>query len=152
MIKYEIFTKYIDDNIQSIDLIKAQYLNLLSYLTVVNEITNEQFMTNINLIHKIGIIYIAYNEMDIIATGTILIEPKIIRNAMNVGHIEDIVVLPEYRNIGISSHILGLLKNYGFSNNCYKIILDVNDKYKQVYEKNNFRYTGIQMSIKYDEV
>ena len=37
------------------------------------------------------------NPFKIIASGTVIIEPKIIRNGMSCGHIEDIIVKKEYR-------------------------------------------------------
>ena len=85
-------------------------------------------------------------EFAIIATGTVIIEPKIIHQGKNVGHIEDIVVSKEMRNKGISQEILTILKSFALKENCYKIILDCDEAIKKVYVKNGFIIKGIQMA------
>lgn len=146
-INYSDFKLFIKNNLKNIDVIKTSYLNLLSKLTVVEDLSNKKFMEQIDNIYKTGIIYVAYIGMEIIGTGTIIIEPKIIRNAMSVGHIEDVVVDEKWRNRGISSQILNLLKAYGFNKNCYKIILDCDPKVIPVYKNSGFEEKGVQMSI-----
>lgn len=138
-----------------IDIIKESYLKLLGELSEINFISNKLFIENIEKIHNNGCIFVCYigspisnnNPFKIIASGTLFIEPKIIRNGKNVGHIEDIVVLSSYRNRGISQAILNILKNKAISNNCYKVILNCNDEVKQVYIKNGFKIVGHQMAI-----
>ena len=97
-----------------------------------------------------GIIYVCYiydNEKNIIfvASGTIIIEPKIIHGGKKVGHVEDIVVNSNFQKMGISVKIVEFLKRYGIENDCYKIILDCNKEIKKVYEKNDFYEKDIQM-------
>lgn len=131
----------------NINLIKSQYLNLLSMLTVVENMSDDLFIEKVNNISKIGMIIIAYTNEIIIGSGTIIIEQKIIRGGKNVGHIEDIVVHQDYRGKGICHNILNKLKDYAIDNNCYKIILDCDDNIKEVYEKNGFVCKGLQMAI-----
>ena len=88
-----------------------------------------------------------WSYFEIIGSGTIIIEPKIIRGCRFVGHIEDIVVHTNYRSCGICQNILNILKEIAINNNCYKIILDCNESVKKVYEKNNFVNNGLQMSL-----
>ena len=101
-----------------------------------------------------GNIFILYlstpdsEDFDILASGTILIEPKIIRGGKSVGHIEDVVVAEHVRNNGLSQVILNSLKQYAKQNDCYKITLDCTDEVKQVYVKNGFEQTGVQMVIR----
>lgn len=138
-----------------IDSIKESYLKLLGELTETNFISNNLFIKNIGKIHQMGCIFVAYigsplnnnNPFKIIASGTLIIEPKIIRTGKNVGHIEDIVVLTSFRNKGISQVLLNILKNKAIANNCYKIILNCNDDVKNVYLKNGFKLVGNQMAI-----
>ena len=135
-----------------IDKIKNRYLLLLSELTSTNYIENYLFNKNVEKIHDFGIIIVGYigdplnDEFEIIASGTIIIEPKIIRDGKNVGHIEDIVVSRLYRKHGLSQQILNMLKEYARENNCYKIILDCDDNVKNVYIKNGFHVKGLQMA------
>ena len=79
--------------------IKIDYINLLSELTVVNNISDETFMNQIEEIYKNGIIYVVHNDGEVIASGTIFIEKKIIHNCSNVGHIEDIVAASRGRAV-----------------------------------------------------
>lgn len=144
---------FINENLDNIELIKSSYINLLKELSECNEMSLEIFMDNLIKIHNVGIIVIAYigsfdsNDFEIIGSGTIIIEPKIIRNCKNVGHIEDIVVKTNYRGKKISHDILSNLKKYAYENNCYKIILDCENSITNVYKKNGFEMKGIQMAI-----
>ena len=135
-----------------LERIKKSYLELLSNLTMTTEIETTHFEKNIKRIHEMGMIIVGIvgdiktEQFDIIATGTIIIEPKIIRQGKNVGHIEDIVVSKEMRNKGISQEILSILKSFATNQNCYKIILDCDEVVKKVYMKNGFKIKGIQMA------
>lgn len=137
----------------NVDTIKEKYLNLLSELTVTTNLDTNIFLEKITLIHQMGYIMITYvnspglEEFDIIASGTIIIEPKIIRGGKNVGHIEDIVVKKEYRGKQLSRHILEELKSIAREKNCYKIILDCDEKLKSFYSKYEFEEKGVQMGF-----
>jgi glucosamine-phosphate N-acetyltransferase len=136
-----------------IDLIKNKYLNLLSDLTEVTDLSSEIFINNINAIHKMGTIIICYKEtplsdkFDIVASGTIIIEPKLIHGGKSVGHIEDIVTNCNYRGKGVAKDILDFLIQEGREKNCYKIILDCVEKLESFYSKNGFKKKGVQMSL-----
>ena len=134
-------------NIESIENIKNNYISLLSNLTIVSNISTPDFIKYIDDIYKNGIIYIVLKDnKNIIASGTIFLEQKIIRNCKKVGHIEDIVIDPNYRGLGLSSIIINKLTEYGFENDCYKIILDCDENIKKVYEKCGFEKKSIQMA------
>lgn len=149
------FTQLIDllnANPNIIESIKCQYLLLLSELTSTSYIETSLFIKNIERISEFGTIIVGIrddpsnNNIEIIASGTIIIEPKIIRGGKSVGHIEDIVVAKYMRGKGISSKILNILKLFARENNCYKVILDCNKEVKNVYIKNGFDVKGIQMA------
>lgn len=144
MINYCLLRSFIDENPQQLDGIKQSYITLLRELTTCPDVTLEQFISSID---KMPDVFIAHDNNNIVATGTILIEQKIIHGCKSVGHIEDIVVKKEYRNRGIAKELLNILKNHAKSKNCYKIILDCNDANVIVYEKSGFAKTGNCMSI-----
>ena len=149
-IQYTKLIDLLDTNSNNIESIKGQYLLLLSELSSTSYIETSLFVKNIEIISKmgaiiVGVIYDSSNNFEIIASGTIIIEPKIIREGQNVGHIEDIVVTKHMRSRGISSKILDILKLIARENNCYKVILDCNDEVKNVYIKNGFNVNSIQM-------
>lgn len=154
-IQFNSLKNLIDQNYKYINIIKKKYLLLLNQLTQTTDISDQLFINNINTIFLSGLIYIAYignpydDDFEIIASGTIFIEPKIIRGGRSVGHIEDIVVLSTYRGLGLSKTILKEIKNYGSKKNCYKLILDCYDDLCPVYEKSGFKKVGNQMSLYY---
>jgi glucosamine-phosphate N-acetyltransferase len=150
-INYSNLLEFVLNNINNLTDIKNQYIILMNQLTTSSNILNEIFLENIKKIHLFGIIIIAWieledNKFELIGSGTIIIEPKIIRSGKSVGHIEDIVVKDNYRGNKISFNILNKLKEYGKNNNCYKVILDCDEKLEKFYELNNFKKKGIQMS------
>jgi glucosamine-phosphate N-acetyltransferase len=136
--------------------LKNQYLELLNELSIVDNISDELFEYNLIKINSMGKIIIGYinnsinsiNSIELVGSGTIIIEPKIIRSCMNVGHIEDIVVKSNFRGMKISQNILNKLKNHALNNNCYKVILDCDINVISVYKSNGFESNGIQM-VKY---
>jgi len=132
--------------IENISEIKQQYLLLLGELTTVSEITNEEFFKNIVAIQSMGQIIVGIEDETIICSGTIIIEPKIIHGGRPAGHIEDIVVLEKWRNKGIAKELLEYLQKIAIHNNCYKIILDCNERLVSFYEKSRFSKKCIQMS------
>ena len=150
-VRYISLWDFIQFNKDKIEQIKGQYLLLLSNLSSTEYLDTQLFLKNITAIFDmgvilIGIIYDSNNNFEIIATGTIIIEPKIIRKGKNVGHIEDIVVSPQMRGKGISQKILEMLKQVAKEYNCYKVILDCSEHVKNVYYKNGFEIKGIQMA------
>lgn len=128
--------------------IKHQYIKLLSFLTEATDIPDQLFYDKINNINKMGIIIVCIlrigDDIIIIGTGTLIKEPKIIHGGKSVGHIEDIVVHPLYRNKHIAQTILNKLIEYG--SDCYKIILDCNPSLEPFYEKAGFNKKCIQMT------
>lgn len=150
-IKYIQLKDLLDANQNIIETIKTQYLLLLSELTVTNYIETSLFVKNVERISETGSIIVGVidnspNNIEIVASGTIIIEPKIIREGRNVGHIEDIVVSKEMRGKGISQKILDILKLIAREKNCYKVILDCDENVKNVYIKNGFNINGFQMA------
>ena len=130
----DLMNKYVDN----FDIIKDKHLSLLSELSVVTELDNNLYLENLEKISNMGTIIVCYidtplsENFDIIASGTIIIEPKFIRGGKNVGHIEDIVVKSTHRGKHISTDILNLLKTVAREKDCYKVILDCNKEVKKV--------------------
>ena len=113
------------------------YLDLLSQLTEVNKnnISSEKFSNFIDKLGENHKIIIIINNNKIIATGTLLIENKIIHSISKVGHIEDIVVDSNSKGLGIGKKIVNYLTNLAKENNCYKVILNCNDHNIGFYQK-----------------
>ena len=145
MVEFFELSSYIKEH--NLSHIKNKYLSLLRELTDTPDISDKDFSKYVNEIHKIGKIYIGIDNDIIICSGTIIIEPKIIHGGKCVGHIEDIVVLSSWRKKGLGYAMVQHLKEYGFNNNCYKIILDCKDNLETFYKTCDFNKTGIQMAV-----
>ena len=126
------------------------YLSLLEQLTIIEKekISYNDFEIFVNnLSHLHSIIVIECNNK-IIATGTLLIENKIIHNMGKVGHIEDIVTDKDYRSKGLGRKIIESLIQISQECNCYKLILNCSEENVGFYEKNTFLKREIEM-VKY---
>ena len=150
-LEYTTLLKLIQENTTQTDEIIEQYILLLSQLTQTPMLPKEIFMNNLCKITTMGVIYVCYhtkneNKICIVGSGTIIIEPKIIRSGKSVGHIEDIVVDEKCRSMGISKRIMENLFTFANENDCYKVILDCNPRLSDFYEKLGFEKHGIQMS------
>lgn len=131
-----------------------QYLQLLNQLSnttseVDNMMSFNQILGNINLNpnHYIFVIEDLSTET-IVASATLLIEPKFIHDGMCVGHIEDVVVSDQYRGKRIASHIIKLVTYIAkVSENCYKCILDCKPELTHLYGGAGYKNTACQMSV-----
>lgn len=121
------------------------YFNLLSQLTVCNIIPKKQFEKFISSLNNNHKILVYENNNNILASGTLFIEQKIIRNFGKVGHIEDIVVDKSLNGLGIGKKLLEELKNHAKNEGCYKIILDCRKDIIGFYEKCGFTKKEEQM-------
>ena len=126
------------------------YLDLLEQLTEVNKhlITYEKFsnfVENLNKNHKIIVIE---DNNKIIATGTILIEDKLIHGMSKVCHIEDIVICNTNRGMGLGKGLISFLINIAKDEDCYKVILNCKKEYVGFYEKCGLVNHAIEM-VKY---
>jgi glucosamine-phosphate N-acetyltransferase len=143
----------INKYLEKIDIIKDKHLSLLSELSVVSDLDTNLYLEHVKKINSMGTIFVSYidnplsENFDIIASGTIIIEPKIIRGGKSIGHIEDIVVKSTHRGKDISRDILDMLKTIARGKNCYKVILDCNEEIQRVYIKSGFEQKGLQMGI-----
>ena len=86
------------------------------------------------------------NTIRLLGSGTIIIEPKIIHGGKSVGHIEDVVVHPNYRNQGIAQTILNKLVEYS-KNDCYKVVLNCNPHMEPFFNHSGFEKKCIQMAL-----
>ena len=83
----------------------------------------------------------------IIGSATLLIEQKFIHNGGRAGHIEDVVTRKGYEGKGIGKEILKELIKIAKDNECYKIILDCDEKFVKFYEKLGFKKDSIMMRL-----
>ena len=121
------------------------------YLILINDFqkTNYTYNQFLNFLEKnknIEIWVIEQNN-ELIASGTILYETKLIHNISLYSHIEDIIVFSKYRNKGFGNILLNELIKVCKKNGSYKILLDCHEKLIIFYEKSGFKKNGNQMVI-----
>lgn len=127
------------------------YLECLSQLTVVGEISREAFVKRFKDLQLQNDSYhphVICNETGrIVAAGTLLIEKKFIRQCGSCGHIEDIVVDSAQRGKNLGKVLLQALRTMAIERfGCYKVILDCEEGKVQFYEKCGFKEKGRQMT------
>jgi glucosamine-phosphate N-acetyltransferase len=149
--EYQLLWQLIQDNTSQIEKILEEYIALLSELSVAPLLSKEEFINNLSQIKNMGFIYVCYyktveNSIHIVGSGTIIFEPKIIRNGKCVGHIEDIIVGKKHTSKGIAKKIIDKLMCLADEKGCYKVILDCKSELSTFYEKFGFEKHGIQMS------
>lgn len=83
----------------------------------------------------------------IIATISILIERKFYRGGKNVGHVEDVIVLPEYQHHKIGLQLMNHAIHYAKQHNCYKLILDCKESLYDFYKLLELTRSNIQMAL-----
>ena len=128
------------------------FFETLSNLTTVGDIRfNEYRMEIINRIlgDQNYIIMVAEEQENhtIIGTATLLIEQKFIHNGGRVGHIEDVATRAGYEGIGVGKKIIQKLIEISKELQCYKIILDCDDKVIGFYEKLGFKKKAVMMRL-----
>ena len=91
-------------------------------------------------------IYVYLEDDKIVGCITLIIEQKIIHNGGKVGHIEDFVILEDYRKQEIGKQLVDYVKNLCMQNNCYKTILDCDEALEKYYIKKGFTKKGSYMT------
>ena len=140
------------DKLSEKDILK--YLNVLNCLTNVYNSDDElkflirDFKDYINLLPKNMHIYIIILDDNIIGSGTLVVENKIIHGFGKVGHIEDVVIETKYQNKGYGKSLLDFLIKKGKEFKCYKVVLNCDDDKLSFYEKIQPSDTSIKVSRK----
>lgn len=115
-----------------------------------NKLNIERFSEIINIIinnsnHEIFLY--CDNSQNILGAVTCIIEQKIIHNGGIVLHIEDFVVKKENRKTYVGNCLIEYVIDYAKKNNCYKVILDCNNKLEKYYESYGFEKKGTYMGL-----
>ena len=133
------------------------YLNVLSKLTDVGEIDQTRFLQRLNYFrahsHEYYLIVIEHVSLrKIVGCGTMFLERKFIHNVGCVGHLEDVVTLPEYRGMQFGIMIIQALTSVSKNLGAYKTILDCLDKNVAFYKaKCGFTVCGNEMHVRHPE-
>jgi|LauGreDrversion4_2_1035121.scaffolds.fasta_scaffold175106_2 glucosamine-phosphate N-acetyltransferase len=123
----------------------------ISYKRLINDFretyfTEEQFVHFINQLHPFNEIWVIEKDGELVATGTIIFEQKLIHNMAILSHIEDICVIKELRSHGFGKQIVEHLIGRSRERGAYKVTLDCNETNEPFYIKCGLERRGVQMS------
>ncbi|WWC64164.1 uncharacterized protein I303_106772 [Kwoniella dejecticola CBS 10117] len=132
------------------DDVNRGHFDVLSVLTVAPQLSPKAYKENFDRLKACAgtyfIIVIVDKATDkIVASGSIIVERKFLRNAGLVGHIEDIAVSKAVQGKKLGLRIINALEEIGASQGCYKIILDCSEKNIPFYEKCGFKHKEFEM-------
>jgi glucosamine-phosphate N-acetyltransferase len=119
-------------------------LDLLREEWVITEITDntfEEFMNQNNYT------YVIEHDEKIIATASLYIQKKLIRNGGKCGLIEEVIVSKNHRNKKLGSKLLEVLVEKAKEKGCYKVILSCSRDNVNFYERNGFYESEITMRM-----
>lgn len=128
------------------------FIELLRQLSVCDSVSDKEFEDRFRELNSVGddhVICVIEDELSgkIVATGSVFIEKKFLRNCGKVGHIEDVVVDSSARGRNLGKNLINFLTDHARSTGCYKVILDCSVDNKVFYEKCGFKQKEIQMAM-----
>lgn len=111
------------------------------------QFTEDEFKEYIDTLPSNIHIYVLEENMRLVATTTIIYEPKLIFNRCKFAHIEDVCVLNEFKKKGYGSRLLQYVIEEVKKQHCYKVTLVCNESVMPFYLKNKFERRGVQCSM-----
>ena len=118
------------------------YFELLSQLTIAEKCNIDQWKERFDLIKNFGnidiIAIVEEKTGSVVGSITLIFEPKFIRKMGYVCHIEDFVIDANHRNNKLGKVMIEISIAFSKLKNCYKIILDCDEKVQKFYEKSGF--------------
>jgi glucosamine-phosphate N-acetyltransferase len=127
--------------------IECGYLDLLRQLTDIGYPSPDAIRVQVQRLRSLYPILQVWVGVDetgaLIASGTLIIEPKLIHGCSAVAHIEDVVVHSAARGKGVAKKIVGHLAEIAAAAGCYKIVLNCQPEVARVYESCGFAQPGV---------
>jgi glucosamine-phosphate N-acetyltransferase len=131
--------------------IHKNYLQLLSQLTEVGEISYYSFVDILNKIQSQIWVFEDPTANKIVASASILLEQKFIHCGGIVAHLEDVVVDESYRGTQLGKKLIANMIDKARESGAYKIIADCKTELLSFYSKNGFQKKGEQIAIYFTE-
>ncbi|XP_055880184.1 glucosamine 6-phosphate N-acetyltransferase-like [Biomphalaria glabrata] len=132
------------------------YLDLLTELTIVGDISRDTFLNQFYKMKACGdnyyiIVIEDLSKNKIIGTATLVIEKKFIHHVSSRARVEDVVVSNEYRGLQLGKVLLDILVCLSKKMGSYKVSLECKDHNVKFYEQFGFEKAPEQnfMHIRY---
>jgi GNAT superfamily N-acetyltransferase len=123
-----------------------EYLPLICEFRETN-FTEDEFQQFVQSLGPHIHIYILLLNNELIATTTVIYEPKLIFNRCTFAHIEDVCVLKSHQKGGWGSTLIQHVIQEAKKKGCYKATLVCNEMTSPFYLKNGFERRGVQCSM-----
>jgi glucosamine-phosphate N-acetyltransferase len=123
------------------------YLQLLSQLTQVGQISSDEFANILAKIQSQIWVFEDTHVNKIVASASIFLEQKFIHGGGIVAHLEDVVVDQSYRGAQLGKKLIANIVEKARDSGAYKIIADCNPELVSFYSKNGFEKKGEQIAI-----
>jgi len=135
------------------------YLELLAQLTIVGEITREEFLSRFDSMklineaieHYLVVVIEDLETKKLIAASTLCLELKFIHRCAVRARLEEVVVHETHRGKRIGEKIVRIIVCLA-DEVCksYKISLDCTDELLKFYERNGFTHRSNMVSVRFD--
>ena len=124
-----------------------KYMSLINYFTKnPSPISYSVFCDTLDKILSNSTIFVIEKNNIIIATIKLLFEQKLHNNCSSIAHIEDFVVHPDYRNLGLGKSLVDKCISTAKSSNCYKLTLNCNPDLAKYYTNRGLIQKGLEFS------
>lgn len=132
---------------------------VLQVLTTVGSVTEEAFKNvvehwdaaKLGSVPMYNPVVILDDTREVVASGMVFIEQKVIHGCGLVGHIEDIAVRQDQQGKRLGQILIWRLCEIAKEHGCYKVILDCDAKNVVFYEKCGLLEAGIEMQVRFDK-
>lgn len=126
------------------------------FMQLINEfrasrLTKNEFIYVLKNIYEYGKIWLLIDEhtKELIGTGTLYFEHKIIHNGGIVARIEDFIIKKTYQGKGCGKFLLSELIKRSKEKGCYKVILNCSPELEEFYAKYGFLKHNLEMEMRF---
>lgn len=113
--------------------------------------SEEEFQQYIDTLPSTMEIWVIEEAGALIATVTVIFEPKLIFNRCTFAHIEDVCVAKDFRSKGVGSDLIRGVLQLPRVRKCRKVTLCCSEAVSKFYIHNGFEPRGIQCSLLINE-
>lgn len=92
------------------------------------------------------VVIVSKDTDELVATGTVFLEPKFLRSLATAAHIEDIAVDKSMQGKGLGKVLIAALTALSESAGAYKTLLDCSDDNVPFYQKCGYETKGVYMA------
>jgi len=134
---------------------RRSYVQLLSQLTIVGDISESQYVEQFKRMKESGLHLVVVIEDDskqlIVGTITLVIGYKFLYGTAPQGWLENAVVLKDYRHHGLGTLLVNTVKLLSIKYNVYRLLLNCRDDLISFYTMFGFKMEDNMMAVRFWE-